>query len=165
MTLGLGHRKVSQYISLYLYFLCPKHLRSSASGYRVRSKGCCGGPSGPGNRRRYQLKTRSHPRPRWIDKSVLIFHYVHAPITQNYKKERNTTLAQIHHISNILFQPSQHTPTFSQPAKLAYLLYNSCRLSVSKWWSPGIKIGLRQIRLCLKRPMRSVTELIFSLAF
>ena len=58
MTLGQGHRWVSQYISPDLYFLCPKYLRFITNGFDVRGESRCGGSHSGGN----ELKTWSHPR-------------------------------------------------------------------------------------------------------
>ena len=61
MILGQGHRKVIQYISPDLYILCSKYQRFSSNGFDVRGKShCSGGCSAD------ELKTESHPRPRWL---------------------------------------------------------------------------------------------------
>ena len=50
VTLGQGHRKVTQYISQDSYILCAKYLRFSSNGFDVRDKSCCGGGRGGGGR-------------------------------------------------------------------------------------------------------------------
>ena len=62
MTLGQGHGKIIQYISLDPYILCAKYLRFSSNGLDVRGKSCCGGGRGSGSgggggRGRNELKT------------------------------------------------------------------------------------------------------------
>ena len=52
VTLGQGHRKVTQYISPDPYILCPKYVRFGTNVFDVRGKSVCGGGRG-GN----ELKT------------------------------------------------------------------------------------------------------------
>ena len=46
VTLGQGHGKVIQYISLDPYILCAKYERFSSNGFDVRGKRFCGGGRG-----------------------------------------------------------------------------------------------------------------------
>ena len=48
VTLGQGHEKVTQYISLEPYILCAKFVRFSSNGLDVRGESCCGGGRGGG---------------------------------------------------------------------------------------------------------------------
>ena len=61
MTLGWGHGKVIQYISPGLSFFHPKYLKFSANGFDVRGNSHFGSSSGN------ELKTLSHPGPRWLN--------------------------------------------------------------------------------------------------
>ena len=61
VTLGQGHGKVIQHISLDTYILWVTYLRFSSNGFDVRGKSCCGGGGGGGGRGG-GLKTYSHPR-------------------------------------------------------------------------------------------------------
>ena len=40
MTLGQGYKKVIQYISQALYFLCPKYVRFNTNSFYMRGKSC-----------------------------------------------------------------------------------------------------------------------------
>ena len=72
VTLVQGDGKVIQYISRYLYIICPKHLRFSSSCFDVRGKRCCGGWRGGGQGGNV-MKTLSHPTQGWlIDSSWVI---------------------------------------------------------------------------------------------
>ena len=57
MTLGQGHRKVSQYIYSDPYILCAEHPRFSSNGFDVRGKSCCRGGRGGGGRGGNEWKT------------------------------------------------------------------------------------------------------------
>ena len=76
VTLGQGHRNVTQYISPDSYILCAKYLSFSSNHFDVRDKSCCGGGHGGGQGRGgKELKTLSHPRLGWLN-------YYHTYITQ-----------------------------------------------------------------------------------
>ena len=57
VTLGQGHGKVIQYISLDPYILCAKYQRFSSNSFDVRWKSFCGGGRGRGGRSGNRLKT------------------------------------------------------------------------------------------------------------
>ena len=71
--LGQGHGKVIQYILPDLYILRPKYLKLSSNGFDVTDKSCCGG--GRGRRGGNELKTKSHPRPGWINERRFNYDY------------------------------------------------------------------------------------------
>ena len=70
VTLGQGYRKIIQYISPNPYNLCAKYLRFSWNILDVRGKSCCCIGRGVGRRGRNELKTQSHPRPRWLKDTI-----------------------------------------------------------------------------------------------
>ena len=72
VPLGEGHGKVIQYISPDPYILSAKYQRFSSNGFDVRGKSFCGGGGGRG---RKELKTKSHPRPGWLNDVMNMYSY------------------------------------------------------------------------------------------